>query len=83
MEIQTINIPKKFTIISYEIGSRYHKVVDTLKTKSQGHFARKLRLLNSQIECYLRVTYKGGGHNDGYYDNKSDLMLAYKAFCEK
>ncbi len=74
---------KNFTLVLYEIGSRYKKRVDRLETKSIRRFRRRLKLLPDQFEAYLRVSYTDGGHNDGDYDNKADLMFAFEAFVEK
>lgn len=77
------NRPKNYTIVLFQPDSNYHKRIDRLETKSPRRFLRRLKLLNSQISCYLRVSYTGGGFNDGNYDNRKDLMLAFKAFCER
>ena len=75
--------PKNFTLVLHRIGSHFRERVDRLETRSIRRFRRRLRLLPDQIEAYLRVSYTGGGHNDGDYDNKADLLFAFEAFVEK
>ena len=78
-----IDRPKNFTLVSYKIGSKYRERIDRWETKSIRRFRRRLKLLPDQFEVYLRVSYSGGGHNDGDYDNKVDLLFAFEAFVEK
>lgn len=75
--------PKNFTSILYQNGPDGKCVIGRLRTRSQAKFTRNLKLINSQINVYLKVSYIGGGWNDGYYTNTDDLMVAYKAFVEK
>ncbi len=78
-----IDRPKNLTLILYETGSRYKQRMDRWETRSIRRFRRRLKLLPDQFEAYLRVSYTGGGHNDGDYVNKTDLMFAFEAFVEK
>ncbi len=82
-EVNLTTTPKYFTPIMYQEGSGRNRVVKRQGTKSQAKFTRILNLINSQIDCYLRVSYVGNGWNDGYYTNRDELMLAYKAFVER
>lgn len=77
-----IDKPKNFTLVLYEIGSRHKKRIDRCETKSIRRFMTKLKLLNSQIESHLRVFYAHGGHNEGFYSSKEDLLFAFDAFVE-
>lgn len=74
---------KNFTLVLYETGSNFKKRIDRLETKSIRRFRTRLKLLPDQFEAYLRVSYTGGGHNDGDYSNRTDLMFAFEAFDEK
>ena len=78
-----MNRPRNFTLILFEIGSKHKKPVYRLETKSIRRFKMKLKLLKSQIESYLRVSYTKGGHNNGFYYSKEDLLFAFEAFIEK
>lgn len=78
-----IDIPKNFTLVLYKTGSDYQERMDRWETKSIRRFRTKLKLLPNQFEAYLRISYVNGGHNDGNYDNKTDLTFAFEAFVEK
>lgn len=82
MENKSHKKNRNFTLILFENGSNFQKKVERYETKSIRRFCTKLRLLKSPFECYLRVHYPDGGHNDGYYTNYEDLTLAFEAFCE-
>jgi len=77
------NRPKNFVLIIYENSSFKSPMIKRIQTKSQNKFSRRLKLIPNQSCVFLKVFYVGGGWNDGYYKNKTDLMLAYKAFIEK
>ena len=81
-----VDRPKNFTLVLYETGSGYKKRIDRWETKSIRRFRTRLKLLKNlkpSCEAYLRVHYTSGGHNDGFYDNWTDLMFAFEAFVEK
>jgi len=82
MENKSHTKKRNYTLILFENGSNFTKRVERYETKSIRRFSTKLRLLKSPFECYLRVYYPDGGHNDGNYVNKEDLLMAYEAFCE-
>jgi len=81
--ISPISKPKNFTLILYKDGSKKRVVIKRTQTKSQNKFSRRLKLIPNEFYAILRITYSDGGHNDGYYSNTADLMLAYEAFIEK
>jgi hypothetical protein len=56
------------------------------KTHSKRLFLSNLRTINWQhkpLNIYLRVNYGKGFVNEGIYQNKKDLWLAFNAFVEK
>lgn len=75
--------PKNFTLVLYETDSKRKRIVYRVETSKIRRFRARLRRIPDQLDGYLRVSYTGGGHNDGYYDNKVDLMFAFEAFVEK
>lgn len=77
------SIPKNFTLILYHEGAGNRQVVKRVETRSQAKFTRRLKLINSQVNACLRVSYVGGGWNVGYFFFKNDLMAVYKAFIER
>ena len=77
-----VDKPKNFTLILYKKASRKSEVVDRLETKSARRFLTRLRLLPARFNGYLRVSYTGGGWNDGFYTEIDDLWLAFNAFNE-
>lgn len=83
MKLSLTNTPKNFTLILYKDGQSKKQVLKRLETRSKAKFTRRLKLINSQINAYLRVSYIGNGWNDGYYFSKDDLMSVYKAFIER
>jgi hypothetical protein len=83
--------PKNFVLILFEVGSNHHKTIKRWEMKSIRRFTKKLKLLKSPIDCYLRVSYgrrldyRGEmSHfiNEGSYDDLGELFLAFRAFCE-
>ena len=82
MENKSHKKNRNYTLVLFENGSNFHKQVERMETKSIRRFHTRLRLLPPQIECYLRVHYPDGGHNDGCYTDKEDLLMAFEAFCE-
>lgn len=76
------NNVKNFTLILYMIGSDSRQMVSRLETKSIRRFRTRLKLLTNPISSYLRVSYLGGGHNDGYYSSAPELLFAFEAFVE-
>ena len=77
-----IDRPKNFTLILFEIGSKHKKTIYRLETKSIRRFRTRLKLLESQIESCLRVSYFQGGPNYGFYNSKEDLLITFEAFVE-
>lgn len=78
-----IDRPKYFTLRIYKDSSKSSLVIEKIGTKSQAKFSRKLKQIPTQFYGYLKVVYSGGGHNDGFYSSKEELLLAYQAFVEK
>lgn len=75
--------PKNFTLVFYKNSSLDKNVIWRIQTKSKNKFSRRLKQIPSQFYAFFKVSYVGGGWNDGLYENKTDLMLAYLAFTEK
>lgn len=62
---------------------RNSKVIDYTYSKHLKHLGYFIR--TSQLDfdkAYIKVIYKPGWHNDGWYTNKEDLLWAYQAFTE-
>lgn len=83
MKLSLTNTPKNFTLILYHEGAGNRQVAKRVETRSQAKFTRRLKLINPQIDAYLRVSYVGGGWNVGHFFSKNDLMSVYKAFTER
>lgn len=75
--------PKNFTLMLYETGSKRKRIVYRVETSKIRRFRARFRRIPDQFDGYLRVSYTGGGHNDGDYCNKADLIFAFEAFVEK
>ena len=74
--------PKNFTLILYKEASQKSEKAYRVETKSKRRFSTRLKLLPPEFYGYLRVSYTGGGWNEGIYKTKGDLIFAYKAFIE-
>lgn len=84
------NLMNFYTIIVEQNGKMTHKY----RTHSIRRFVRNLRTIKWQsggIRAYLRVNYgrhfdvfgkKSAFHNDGWYERKENLWLAFNAFKE-
>jgi len=71
------------------------KVIDRYETRSKRAFythARSIKWEDRDKKVYLRVSYGKyldnfgkltNFYNDGWYDNKKDLLLALRAFTER
>lgn len=71
------------------------KVIDKVLTHSVRRFLTHLRTINWKnrgVKAYIRVSYGkkvdnygklSNFYNDGWYDNKKDLTLMFKAFDEE
>jgi len=62
------------------------KVVRRSFTKSARrftHFLRTLNLENGRLKALIKVEYEDGPTNEGEYTDKSEVMKAFRAFCEK
>lgn len=70
------------------------KTIQRCQTHSRRRFGNKIGTINWQngpSKAYLRISY-GRGHcnlgcvcnfyNDGIYETRQDLLLAFAAFCE-
>lgn len=61
------------------------KLVDRCRTHSKRRFVSHLRTINwrnGHLKVYLRVNYGRGFVNEGDYETKEDLWLAFNAFTE-
>jgi len=61
------------------------KTIDKCRTRSIRRFTKNLRTINwgnSLLKVYLKVNYEKGVINEGFYENKEDLWLAFNAFVE-
>ncbi len=70
------------------------KVIGKCQTHSIRRFLNNLRTIKWEdgVKIYLRVSYgfaidnfnkKTCFYNEGWFDNKEDLLLTFKAFIEK
>jgi len=74
---------------------RNGKTMEKCQTHSKRRFSNKIRTINWQnkpSKVYLRVSYGKGEdvfgkivnfYNDGWYDNKKDLLFALNTFSEE
>lgn len=80
---------------SYKVAQKQKVVVVRCRTRSKRRFLKNLRTINwgnNHFIVYLRVSYgkqiDNFGklvtfYNDGDFENKEDLWLAFEAFTEK
>jgi len=62
------------------------KLVDKCLTHSKKIFLKNLRTIkftDNEISVLLKVNYGNGFVNEGIYENKKDLWLAFRAFTER
>lgn len=74
--------PKYFVLTLYKKEADGDCVARCIKTHSKNKFSRKLKQIEGEFYAHLRITYNDNAWNDGVYQNKSELLLAYKAFTE-
>ncbi len=79
---------KNYTLKLYKNNGKVEKV----RTKKKRRFLKILRTVNWQLgikNAYIKVSYgkdldnfgkRSEFYNDGYYDNKKELLLVFKYF---